>query len=166
MNPRLAKELRPLVLPWSVAALGATGHLAGLANSSFANGAFGSFLIGLAGVAFVVGVLVLAAMPIAIELEARTLALLFTQPMDRLRLWKDKLLAAALAIVALGIVHGFASGVTGHGHLSLPLIVLYAAFALAADKAPAAVREEPADLQRFQRRLQDEGVPLAWPASL
>jgi hypothetical protein len=41
-----------------------------------------------------------------------------------------------------------------------------AAFALEAHKAPAAVREEPADLQRFQRRLQDEGVPLAWPASL
>jgi len=41
-----------------------------------------------------------------------------------------------------------------------------AAFALEARKAPAAVREEPADLQRFQRRLQDEGVPLAWPASL
>ena len=41
-----------------------------------------------------------------------------------------------------------------------------AAFALEAHKAPAAVREEPAELQRFQRRLQDEGVPLEWPTSL
>jgi hypothetical protein len=132
MNPRLAKELRPLLFPWSVAAIAAVGHLAGLASPTFAGGAFGSLLIGLAGTAFVIGVLVLAAMPIAIELQDRTLMLLLTQPTERLRLWKEKILASTVAIVALGIVHGIASGVTGHDHLSLSVILLCAAFALAA----------------------------------
>jgi hypothetical protein len=30
--------------------------------------------------------------------------------------------------------------------------------------APAAVREDAAALSRFQRRLAEEGVPLAWPS--
>jgi len=41
-----------------------------------------------------------------------------------------------------------------------------AAFALAERMRPAAVREDGAALDRFQRRLQEDGVPLAWPASL
>jgi hypothetical protein len=39
-----------------------------------------------------------------------------------------------------------------------------AAFALAERMPPAAVREDPAALHRFQRRLHEEGVPLAWPS--
>ncbi len=39
-----------------------------------------------------------------------------------------------------------------------------AAFALEERLPPAAVRERA--LERFQRRLEDEGVPLAWPAEL
>jgi hypothetical protein len=38
-----------------------------------------------------------------------------------------------------------------------------AAFALAERMPPAAVREDGAALHRFQRRLQEEGVTLAWP---
>ena len=41
---------------------------------------------------------------------------------------------------------------------------MLAAFALGERMPPAAVREDAAALQRFQRRLQDEGVPLAWPS--
>jgi len=40
---------------------------------------------------------------------------------------------------------------------------LLAAFALREAMPPAAVRDDAAALHRFQRRLQDEGVPLAWP---
>ena len=40
-----------------------------------------------------------------------------------------------------------------------------AAFALEAGVAPRAVREDPGLLRRFQARLRDEGVPLAWPKS-
>ena len=39
-----------------------------------------------------------------------------------------------------------------------------AAFALENRMPPAAVREDAAALSRFQRRLADEGVPLAWPS--
>jgi hypothetical protein len=41
---------------------------------------------------------------------------------------------------------------------------MLAAFALDERIPPAAVREDAAALHRFQRRLQDEGVPLAWPS--
>jgi hypothetical protein len=41
---------------------------------------------------------------------------------------------------------------------------MLAAFALGERTPPAAVREDAAALHRFQRRLQDEGVPLAWPS--
>ena len=80
MNLRLAKELRPLLWPWCIAALSGAGQLAALANPVFAKGEFDSFLIGLAGVAFVVGVLVLSALPMGAELHDRTLALLLSQP--------------------------------------------------------------------------------------
>jgi hypothetical protein len=39
-----------------------------------------------------------------------------------------------------------------------------AAFALAERMPPGAVGEDDAALRRFQRRLQEEGVPLAWPS--
>jgi len=38
-----------------------------------------------------------------------------------------------------------------------------AAFAIESDVAPAAVRETPDLLARFQRRLLERGVPLVWP---
>src|SRR6266487_829903 len=62
MNPRLAKELRPLLLAWCVAALAAAGYLVAPTQPLFAKGEFGSFLIGLAGIAFVAGCLLLAAL--------------------------------------------------------------------------------------------------------
>ena len=39
-----------------------------------------------------------------------------------------------------------------------------AAFALEQRLRPAAVREDEAALHRFQRRLREEGLPLAWPS--
>lgn len=41
---------------------------------------------------------------------------------------------------------------------------MLAAFALGERMPPAAVSRNVAALHRFQRRLQDEGVPLAWPS--
>jgi hypothetical protein len=41
---------------------------------------------------------------------------------------------------------------------------ILAAFALGERMPPAAVGENAAALHRLQRRLQDEGVPLAWPS--
>jgi hypothetical protein len=41
-----------------------------------------------------------------------------------------------------------------------------AAFALETGRPPAAVRDDPAALGRFQHELREQGVPLAWPTSL
>ncbi|MFO1514877.1 MAG: hypothetical protein U1F83_18535 [Verrucomicrobiota bacterium] len=130
MNPRLTKELRPLLLPWALAATAAVGHLLARPGSAFFHGEFGDFIAGLAGLAFVLGVLVLAAMPVGAELHNRTLTLLLSQPMERARLWKEKLLAASLMITALAIVHGLATVVMGR--LNLTFALLYLAFAVTA----------------------------------
>jgi hypothetical protein len=130
MNPRFAKELRPLLVPWCVAAVAAAGHLAGLANPVFARGEFGSFLVGLASVAFIAGVLALSALPIGFELHDRTLILLLSQPADRTRLWRDKLNAATISVLALAIVHASLSATAGR--LSLSVILVGGALAVAA----------------------------------
>ena len=138
MNPSLTKEFRPLFLPWCVAALAAAGHLVAWTNPVFAHGEFGSFLIGLAGVVFVVGVLALAALPIGFELHDRTLTLLLSQPAQRTRLWRGKILAATLSIFALALVHGLASAVTGH--LRLPEAILFMAFVVTAISSVGSTR--------------------------
>ena len=101
MNPRLAKELRPLLLPWIVAAGLGLGNLLGL----FSRGAFADFLMGLPGLAFVVGCLFLAAWPMGAEFQQRTWPLLLGQPQERSRLWREKMLASLLSIAALTVVY-------------------------------------------------------------
>jgi hypothetical protein len=130
VNPRIAKEFRPLLLPWIVAAFAAAAHFVAFADSMLAKGESGSFLVGFARVAFVTGVLVLSALPVGFELHDRTLMLLLSQPAERTRLWREKLNAATLSVLALTIVHGVASAVTGH--LSNMEAILYAVFAVTA----------------------------------
>ncbi|MGC3959064.1 MAG: hypothetical protein QM813_14310 [Verrucomicrobiota bacterium] len=129
MNPRLTKEFRPLLFPWALAAAASVGHLLASPNSAYFHGAFGDFVTGLAGFAFIAGVLVLAAMPMGAELHERTLALLFSQPIERARLWKTKLLTASAMIAALALVHGLATAAMGrlyflHALLYLAFIVV------------------------------------------
>lgn len=130
MNPRLAKELRPLLLPWALAAAASVGHLLARPNSAYFHGALGDFVTGLAGLAFIMGVLVLAAMPMGAELHERTLALLFSQPIERARLWKAKLLTASVMIAALALVHGWAT--IAMGRLDPFDALLYLAFVVVA----------------------------------
>lgn len=106
MNSRLAKEFRPLLLPWCVAAFAGLGHLIALADPVFSRSDIAEFLIGLAGFAFIGGCLLLATLPLGSEFHQRTLHLLLAQPLERSRLWLDKLLVATIAVVALGAVHG------------------------------------------------------------
>jgi len=130
MNSRLTKELRPLRLPWTIAAIAAGGHLVGVDGWAAANGPLASFLAGLAVTAFVGGVLVIAAMPVGVELQERTLSLLFSQPMERGRLWKEKLLAASLMVSSLGVIQVIAISLTGQ--LEVSSVLLFTAFAIAA----------------------------------
>jgi len=130
MNARLAKEIRPLLLPWCIAAFTAAGYIPALVHSSFADGEFGSFLVGLSSFALVGGVLLLSALPMGFELQNCTLTTLLSQPMDRTRLWREKLNAATLSGIALGIVHGLASAAAGQ--LSLSVALLFGAFIVTA----------------------------------
>ena len=101
MNPRLAKELRPLLLAWSVSAILGQGNLIGL----FSEGAVEDFLMGLPGLAYVVGCLFLAAWPMGAEFHQRTWPLLLGQPHERSRIWREKMLASLLSMAALTVVY-------------------------------------------------------------
>ncbi len=109
MNPGLAKELQALRLAWSVCAITDVGNLIGL----FSQGVFARFLMAIAAFAFFAGCLVLAAAPFGYEFPLRTWPLLLGQPLERSRLWRTKLLAGTIAILALVAVHGATMIVSG-----------------------------------------------------
>jgi hypothetical protein len=102
MNPRLAKEFRPLLFPWCVCALAGFGHLAGQVSHS----GVAQFAVAVAAFALFTGCLILAAIPFGSEFQQRTWSLLLGQPVERTRLWKEKFLAATVAVLALVAVHG------------------------------------------------------------
>jgi len=102
LNRSLEKELKPLLLPWCVAAVG------GLIP-------FGDELEAVLGTLLSFGgFAVLAAMVHAIEFQERTLPLLLSLPAERWRLWGDKLVAIAIAAISLAClnwrVHGLLAG--------------------------------------------------------
>jgi hypothetical protein len=127
MNPRLIKEFRPLLMPWSVAALAATGYLVKLEDPVFARGEFGGFIQGFAVFAFGFGCLLLAVLPFGLELQHRTLPLLVGQPIERSRVWLEKLLVSAAAVLALGVIHFAALYAAARGDLTLRPLPLCAA---------------------------------------
>jgi ABC-type transport system involved in multi-copper enzyme maturation permease subunit len=127
MNPRLAKELRALALPWCVAAFaGMTLHLLRLsiALGFIEEGDFLNFVQALVGFAFVGALLALAATPWGSEFQQRTLPLLLSQPIPRSRLWRDKLLAAFLAMFSALLLEGLSRLLTGSVTSSLSGVVL------------------------------------------
>lgn len=126
MNASLAKEIRPLILPALVIALAAAGYFLPRLNPALLHRDVFNLLIGLSGFAFAIGVLVLAALPMGLELNERTLSLLLSQPVDRKRLWMTKLAAATLSIVVVSLFHGVLSALAGQ--LTIFQFVLYAAF--------------------------------------
>lgn len=109
MNRSLSKELRPLLLPWCVAAAGGL-----VPPDDDVTGVFGA-LLNFGGFA------VLAAMVFAIEFQERTLPLLLSQPVERYRVWMDKLKAVALATAGLVVLnwrtHLFLHGLAALGSL-------------------------------------------------
>lgn len=94
-HPRLAKELRPLLLPWVVAVV--AGGLPGFKPlvdwMGFEN------LLGLAAYGFLGGLALLAVVSFGTEFHERTLPLLLTQPRSRSSLWNQKLLTVTVAVV-------------------------------------------------------------------
>ena len=93
MNPQLTKELRPLLLPWLVAAVAAV--LQSLSSD---------YLFGITGFVFCGTAVLLVAMTVGAEFQQRTLWLVMTQPCDRASAWKTKLFAAAIALGSLALL--------------------------------------------------------------
>ncbi len=95
MNPRLAKEFRALRLPW------VAGMAAGLAAYFEKAQPWG------VGVAFA-SVAAMTAMSLGSEYQQGTFALLLSQPLDRLRIWREKLLVSSVlaGTVALALLLG------------------------------------------------------------
>lgn len=104
MNPRLKKEVRPLVLPWLTALLGAVLVL--LLSREADSGQFMSFLGALGGYAFLGGVALVGSSAFGIELQHRTLSLLLTQPSHRARIWREKMLISGLGILSAALIGG------------------------------------------------------------
>ncbi len=93
MNPQLTKELRPLLLPWLVAAVA-------LVMQSLSSDP----LFAIAGFVFCGAAVLLVAMTVGAEFQQRTLWLVLTQPCDRTRSWQTKLFAAAIALGSLALL--------------------------------------------------------------
>src|ERR1043165_4162700 len=102
MNPRLAKEFRPLLFPWCVIALAGLGPL----GEHFSTSPVADFVTGLAGIAFFTGCLLLTTLPFGSEFQERTWLLLLGQPLARSQLWKEKFLAATIAVGSLVALDG------------------------------------------------------------
>jgi hypothetical protein len=93
MNPQLAKEIRPLLFPWMVAAAAAALH-------TFTS----EFLFGITGFVFFGTIVVIVAMTIGTEFHHRTLGLIFTQPSERTRIWDKKLWAVVIVLGTLALL--------------------------------------------------------------
>ena len=107
MNPRITKEFRALLLPWGIVAFGAgllpleaLAHGPSLPQQLLRMGcAFATFVI-------CAGLALLTALPFGAEFQQRTLPLLLAQPLNRSRLWNEKLLALLLSLFTAGLVAG------------------------------------------------------------
>src|ERR1051325_2569024 len=106
MNPRLAKEWRPLLLPWSVALVIAIVISVAkfCLTFHFVEGAFFEFLLIVVTCIFFSLLLAMAALPFGIEFQHRTFPLLLSQPAGRSRLWRDKLVATSIALGSIIVV--------------------------------------------------------------
>jgi hypothetical protein len=91
---RILKEARLLFWPWC--ALIAAGML------PLARPMGSIYLIG--PLAFVLGIPLLAALPLGNEFQHRTLSLLLSQPIDRMEMWREKLSVTAIAVLSAVLV--------------------------------------------------------------
>lgn len=96
-RPQLAKELRPLLLPWLGAVV--AGSLVALRPLIDGVG-LESLLVAIVLYGFLGGLALVAAVTFGEEFQNRTLPLLLTQPVRRSRLWNQKMMILAAALVS------------------------------------------------------------------
>src|SRR6516225_6928966 len=94
MNPRLYKEVRPLLVPGVLVAF--AGIVICHANSRHEAD---SFFHGAAITTFAGLLPLLAALPFGIEFQHHTVPMLLTQPIPRERIWREKLFATLLVFL-------------------------------------------------------------------
>jgi hypothetical protein len=126
MRRRVAKEFRALLLTWSVTTV--AGLLVpwgvSLRRTAEQNPAMNThatdvlvFILGLTPVVLYGGVVLLVAMSFGVEFQQRTLPLLLAQPVTRARIWNEKLLVVAAAIITSGLLQalGWVAAYFGSG---------------------------------------------------
>src|SRR5882724_8641627 len=104
MKRRIIKEFRPLVLPFCFALVAASfvaffKHVERMVVSEESVG----FFVGLSSVALFATVVLMAALSFGVEYHQRTLGLLLSQPVERFRLWKEKMLVEVGTIAAVAV---------------------------------------------------------------
>ena len=104
MNRRLLKEIRPLLLPWSIAVV-AGAVLAAKLMVNPSDNPFESTLARTAAFVFFGTLVIACALSFGTELQQRTLPLLLAQPIPRAKLWNEKLLVLAGAVLAAVLIH-------------------------------------------------------------
>jgi hypothetical protein len=94
MRHRLLKEFRPLSLAWGIGSIAAVGALC----------ASWELLGGVSTAVFVVCMSTLAALPFGAEFQQRTMSLLLAQPLDRMRVWTEKMLLVLALFAGTGVL--------------------------------------------------------------
>src|SRR3974390_1273779 len=111
MTPRLTKEFRALLMPWSLAVLAALlGPLCRLFQRTDSMHGVAGGVATFANFALCAGLGLLAAFSFGAEFQQRTLPLLLAQPVERFRLWREKLVAVVVALATVGLLHAFGWG--------------------------------------------------------
>src|SRR2546426_7810057 len=97
----LLKEARALLWPWCAVMLAGTLSLLLPFMSWFA----GSLLLLVYRLGFAIGIPLLAALSLGNEFQHRTVSLLLSQPVDRMRIWNAKWSVLILAVLSSALVY-------------------------------------------------------------
>ena len=133
MTASLRKEFRPLLLPWWVA-VGCVALASALSQIAGA-GEFESFLISISKLTFPGALILLASSSFGIELQQHTLPLLLSQPVDRTRVWAEKMFVLVVSIGTAVLVAAVFLVLLSLGRIGEPLfetkdVVLFGIFLL------------------------------------
>src|SRR5258708_521886 len=104
MKRRIIKEFRPLLVPFcfALAAASCVAFLKHVERMVFNEESVG-FFAGLSSFALFATVVLMAALSFGVEYHQRTMGLLLSQPLERFRLWKAKMLVEAGAIATIAM---------------------------------------------------------------
>src|ERR1700688_2943285 len=102
---RIMREARPLLWPWVFVTSG--GTLPWLVSISHYDefSLFYRFLTFASVLGFWIGLPLLATLPLGNEFQHRTIGLLLSQPVDRLKIWAEKWSVTIIAVLSAALVY-------------------------------------------------------------